>query len=339
MLAVKAFVITGSRRAGVEEVPEPVAGPGEVVVDVRRVGICGTDVELYTGHMAYLHTGRSWYPLRIGHEWAGVVRAVGEGVDPAWTGRRVTGDTMLGCGQCRRCRSGFHHVCEQLVEVGISLGRPGAMAERLAVPAASLHALPDAVDDMLGALVEPGGNAVRAVRAANLTAGDRLLVAGAGPIGLLSAMFARAAGLEVHLVGRSERSVAFAQGLDGIGEASSWDDVPDGPWDAVIDATHDPALPARAVELVEPGRRVVCIGLAGEPSLVDTREVLLRDVTIVGILGASAGLDGAIEAYASGAVDPTSLVGATVTLDDLAAVLAGERPAGAGGGPKIHVTI
>ncbi len=334
---MRAFVITGPGAGRVEEVPDPVAEPGDVVVDVRRVGICGTDIELFSGRMPYLHSGRSWYPLRIGHEWAGVVRAVGEGVDPAWMGRRVTGDTMLGCGECRRCLRGDHHVCAKLVEVGISLGRPGAMAERVAVPASSLHALPDAVDDTLGALVEPGGNAVRAVRAAALASGERLLVAGAGPIGLLAALFARAQGAEVHLVGRSERSIAFAREL-GVGEVSTWDGLPDGPWDAVIDATHDAVVPAKAVDLVEPGRRVVCIGLAGEPSRVDTRSIVLRDVTVVGILGASAGLDGALEAYATGAVDPRPLVGATIPIEGLADVLAGRRPMGGGDGPKVHVT-
>jgi threonine dehydrogenase-like Zn-dependent dehydrogenase len=338
MLAVKAFVITGPHEARVEDVQEPAAAPGEVIVDVRRVGICGTDVELFTGEMAYLHTGRSRYPLRIGHEWAGVVREAGDGVDAAWVGRRVVGDTMLGCGTCRRCRSGFHHVCDRLVEVGISLDRPGAMAERLAVPATSLHPIPDAVDDVQGALVEPGGNAVRAVRAADLHAGDRLLVAGAGPIGLLCALLACARGNEVHVVARSAGSLAFARTL-GLEHVWSWATLPELPWDAVIDATNDPAIPARAVELVEPGRRVVCIGLAGEPSRVDTRVVALRDVTIVGILGASAGLDEAIAAYASGAVDPRPLVGVTVPLDGLAAVLEGRRPGGAGRGPKVHVTI
>jgi threonine dehydrogenase-like Zn-dependent dehydrogenase len=338
MLAVRAFVMTGPRTAGVEEVPEPVPAPGEVVVDVRRVGICGTDLELYSGRMPYLHTGRSWYPLRIGHEWSGVVRETAEGVDPSWVAKRVTGDTMLGCGECRRCRRGDHHVCAKLVEVGISLGRAGAMAERLAVPASSLHTLPETVDDELGALVEPGGNAVRAVRAAALSPGERLLVAGAGPIGLLAALFARADGVEVHLVGRSDRSIAFARQL-GTGDVSTWDGLPEGPWDAVIDATHDPVVPAKAVDLVEPGRRVVCIGLAGDPSRIDTRDLVLRDVTVVGILGASAGLDGAIEAYASGRVDPRPLVGLTVPLDGLADVLGGTRPVGAGAGPKVQVTI
>ncbi|MBA3907304.1 MAG: alcohol dehydrogenase, partial [Pseudonocardiales bacterium] len=113
--------------------------------------------------------------------------------------------------------------------------------------------------------------------------------------------------------------------------------VPDLPFDAVIDASNAAGLPAKAVELVEPAGRVVYVGLAGSPSLVDTRALALKDVTAVGILSASPGLDATIAAYATGAVDPRPLVAATVGLDHVGAVLAGVRPAGAGSGPKIHV--
>jgi threonine dehydrogenase-like Zn-dependent dehydrogenase len=210
---MRAFILTAPGAYEVQELPAPVAAPGEVVVDVERVGVCGTDVEFFTGEMAYLHQGHSAYPMRPGHEWSGRVAAVGEGVDPRWLGRRVMGDTMLGCGGCRRCRRGHQHVCEKRQEVGIRGARAGALAEQLAVPASSLHALPDSVDAVLGALVEPGGNGV----------------------------------------------------------------------------------------------------------------------------SASPGLDAAIGAYADGSVDPRPLVAATVGLDGVGPVLAGERPPGAGPGPKIHV--
>ena len=156
---MRAFVLNAPGKYEVQEVLTPVAAPGEVVVDVERVGVCGTDMEFHTGAMAYLHQGHSAYPMRLGHEWSGRVAAVGAGVDAAWTGRRVMGDTMLGCGVCRRCLRGRGHVCEQRQEVGIRGERAGALAEQLAVPASSLHALPDSVDAVLGALVEPGGNA------------------------------------------------------------------------------------------------------------------------------------------------------------------------------------
>lgn len=331
MGGVRALVFTGPGKADVQEVPAPVAGAGQVVVDVERAGICGTDIELFTGEMSYLHSGLSSYPLRPGHEWCGTVGAVGPDVDRSWLGRRVTGDTMIGCGRCRSCRRGRHHVCADRYELGITDGLPGALAEQVAVPAGYLHALPDTVDAGLGAMVEPGGNAVRCVDAAALEPGDRLLVLGTGTIGLLVAMFARARGAEVHLLGRDEETLGLARRL-------GFDTTPSSPpWDAVVDASNGRDMPPLALDLVEPGRRVVYIGLAGSPSTVDTRDIVLKDVTVVGVLGASAGLPGAITAYAGGSVDPRPLIAATVSLTEIVDVLGGRRPDDAGPGPKIHV--
>ncbi len=333
---MRAFVLTGPREFEVRDVAPPSAIPGGVVIDVHRAGVCGTDVEFFTGEMQYLHEGHAEYPVRLGHEWMGTVSAVGEGVDRSWIGRRVTGDTMLGCGSCRRCQQGHQHVCEFRFEVGIRGGFPGALAEQLAMPVSALYALPETVDDVLGALVEPGGNALRSVWSADLRPGDRLLILGPGTIGLLAAMFARAAGAEVHLMGRSAHSIAFARTFhfDGV-----WteEDLPNLPWDGVIDASNAARLPAKALELVEPAKRVVYIGLAGSPSFIDTRVMALKDVTSVGILSASPGLSGTIDLYASGDVDPRPLVAATVGLDEVGAVLGGAGQERTGPGPKVHI--
>jgi len=315
---VRAFVITGPFSAEVRDVEEPVARPGEVVVAVERAGVCGTDVEFFSGEMAYLKTGEASYPIRIGHEWSGTVSAVGDGVDPTWLGRRVTGDTMLGCQRCERCRAGRAYLCADRQEIGIRHGWPGALAEKLPVPAFALQPLPSTVDATLGALVEPGANALRAVRAAGLDPGQRLLVVGPGTIGRLVALIAESYGFQTHLLG-----------------PSGWDTVPRDGFDAVIDASNGDEVPALAVDLVAPGGRIVYIGLSEAPSLVDTRRIVLKDVTVVGILGGSSGLTGIIELYASGAVDPRPLVAATVGLDDVAEVLAGQRSWGSA--PKIHV--
>ena len=330
---MRAFVITGPGRSEVVDVEPPVAGDGEVVVDVERAGVCGTDMEFLGGEMAYLASGDASYPVRIGHEWSGTVSAVGSGVDPSWLGRRVTGDTMLGCGKCARCTNGRQHLCADRYEIGVRRGWPGALAEQLPVPARALFALPGEVDATLGALVEPGGNALRAVRAAQPAPGRTVLVMGPGTIGLLAAMFARAGGADVHLLGATAESLTFARSL-GFSHAWTRDDLPSGPYDSIIDATNAVSLPAFAVDRVEPGGRVVCIGLAPEPSLVDTRQAVLKDVTVTGILSASGGLAATIEAYASGAVDPRPLVAETVGLDQAAEVLAGRR---SGSAPKIHI--
>ncbi|HUG85097.1 MAG TPA: alcohol dehydrogenase catalytic domain-containing protein, partial [Euzebya sp.] len=291
-------MLTGPRQAAVVEVAAPVATAGQVVVDVERVGLCGTDVEFFTGEMAYLHDGHASYPMRPGHEWCGTVAAVGQGVAEGWVDRRVTGDTMLGCGRCRRCLTGRQHVCADRYEIGIRGGWPGALAEQLLVPVTALHALPDSVDVVAGALVEPGGNALRVVQAADLSPGDRLLIWGPGSIGLLAAAFAVAHGADVHLVGTDGPSLSFARSLGY--PATRAQDLPGGRFDAVVDATYGAEVPRSALNLVAPGGRLVLIGLSGQPSTIDTRALVLGDITAVGILSASPGLAGAIQHYAAG---------------------------------------
>jgi 2-desacetyl-2-hydroxyethyl bacteriochlorophyllide A dehydrogenase len=310
---MRAFVVTAPHQGQVVDVGPPAPAADEVVVDIQRVGLCGTDVELFTGEMPYLAQGLTAYPLQLGHEWCGVVSAVGAEVDGSWVGRRVTGDTMIGCGHCERCAAGRINVCEQRREIGIR-----GMA------------------DTAGALVEPGSSALRAVLAAELGPGRRLLVLGTGTIGLLVAELARAQGAEVHLAGEDERTLALAGRL---GFAGVWrpNGLPELSWGAVVDATNAPGVPARALDLVEPGGRLVFIGLAGSPSLVDTRAMVFKDLTAVGILAGSQGMSGTIERYAAGDVDPRPLVAATVGLERVADVLAGWRPDDAGPGPKIHI--
>src|SRR5689334_6605849 len=179
--------------------------------------------------MESLRQGHTTYPLTPGHEWCGTVTAVGPDVPESWVGRRVTGDTMLGCGACRRCLGGRHHVCANRSEIGIRGRYPGALAEKLRVPARALLRLADDVDDTAGAMVEPGGNALRAVRAADLAPGERLLVVGTGAIGLLAAQFAGADGIHVHLAGLAGPGLEFARAC-GLGDTSSLDDLPDVPF-------------------------------------------------------------------------------------------------------------
>jgi 2-desacetyl-2-hydroxyethyl bacteriochlorophyllide A dehydrogenase len=330
---MRALIIDGPRSARVGEVEVPRPAAGQVVVDVHRVGICGTDVELFTGELAYFGQGKSRFPLRPGHEWCGVVAAVGAGVDEGWLGVRVTGDTMLGCGRCRRCLAGHGHVCADRHEIGITAW-PGALADQVLVPVTSLHRLPAAVDDRAGALVEPGGNAQRAVAAAEAGPGRRILVCGPGTIGLLAVAFASAAGAEVDVlaVDASRRELAATFGASGYWGAG---DLPPGPYDAVIDCTGDHRVPAAALALVEPAGRVVYIGVSPRPSLIDSRDIVLNDLTVVGILGASAGLATAIERYADGRVRPGGLAAVVVGLDRAPEALAGRiDPAP---GVKIHI--
>lgn len=329
---MRAFVITGPREATVQELEAPEAGPGQVVVDVELAGVCGTDVEFFTGAMPYLHDGQASYPIRIGHEWCGHVAAVGEGVEGWWLGAFVTGDTMLGCGRCECCRAGRHHVCEARHEVGVRRGWHGALAEKLLLPANALKRLPDDMPPAVAALVEPAGSAVRAVQAAS---GDRLCIWGGGTLGLLGLQFAVAEGSVVDVVDPRPAARELALML-GAREAFAPEEAPGGGYDAVIDMSIGEEVPRAAVEQVEPAGRVVLVGLSPTPSEVDTRRIVLRDVTVVGVLAASSGLERAIELLGSGQIRVEPLVAATVGLDRAADVLDG-RVASPSGAPKFLV--
>ena len=336
---MRALVVVSPGVAEVQEIADLVAAPGELLVAVERVGICGTDVELYTGEMAYIEQGFTTFPLRLGHEWAGRVVATGSAEDAGWIGKLVTGDTMLGCGRCSYCQSGHQHVCPDRNELGIRGNWAGALAELMVIPTRFALAIPDSVSLAAAALVEPGGNSLRAVQAAAIEPGHRVLVIGAGTIGLLCAQFAIAEGAEVHLAGVRPGALALASELGvpnvmTIAElAHGFDDA----FDAVIDATSLESVPELSIHLVRPAGRVVYIGISSTPSTVDTRDLVLRDITVVGILSASPGLAGAIAAFASGAVVPDSLVSEVVTLNDVPSRLEGARGANAGPGPKVHV--
>jgi threonine dehydrogenase-like Zn-dependent dehydrogenase len=333
---MKAFVITSPQVGSVIEVPEPQVGDHDLLVEIERVGICGTDVEFFNGDMAYLASGHAKYPLQLGHEWCGRVIEIGSKVAPHWRGKFITGDTMLGCQQCDRCTTGYQHLCHDRDEVGIRNGYPGALAQRLIIPEFAAHELPDDLDPALGAMVEPTGNALRSVDATKLKAGERLLIFGPGTIGLLCALIAKSRGIEVHLVGVEETSLTFARQF-GFAGVHHIDAIPQIPIHAVIDATYNNEIPALALELLEPGRTVVYIGIAGIPSMIDSRTLVLKDLTAVDILSGSPGNAGAIKLLSTGAIDPRPLIASVVSLKESAEVLAGKRPGAIGDGPKIHI--
>jgi 2-desacetyl-2-hydroxyethyl bacteriochlorophyllide A dehydrogenase len=332
---MRAFVVSGPFTASVEIVPDPTPLAGEVLIDVTRAGICGTDVELFDGSMDYLRQGIAEYPLRLGHEWCGIVSAVGDGVDSGWLGQFVTGDTMLGCRHCERCLDGRQHLCESRRELGLR-GAVGALAERVVVPATSLISLPDTMSPDAAAMIEPAGNAYRAVEAALMRGAREMLIIGPGTVGLLAAMFARAEGVAVTLMGNSDESLHTARRL-GFTDLVKWTDSRPPQYSSVIDASNSPEAPARAVQLAEPGGTVALIGLSGDASLIDTRSVVFADLLVTGIMSASPGLAHAARAFADGTVDPTPLIGAVLPLASSGAALAGHIGRSATSGPKILI--
>ncbi len=194
---MRAIEVTEERTLTEAEIGDPSPDPGDVVVEVAYCGICGSDLHMLPSPAISPGTV-------MGHEFSGRIAAVGDGVEGWSEGDRVAVIPMDPCGECPNCLAGNEHLCMQAPLRGHGLGgRPGAYAERVTAPASSLVALPDALSDEQGALVEPLAVGVHAVAIAGADPADPAVVLGAGPIGVMTALAARAAGYErvSHLAG------------------------------------------------------------------------------------------------------------------------------------------
>ncbi len=278
---MKAIVWQGPERMEIGERPEP-GDPNadEVVLRPGAVGICGSEVEGYLGHM-----GNRTPPLVMGHEFAGEIVAAGREAED-WVGRRATVNPIAGCGTCALCRAGQENICPERTLIGVHLD--GAFADLVRAPAANLRALPDELDIRVGALTEPLANGVHAV-ALGLAGFEvrSAAVIGAGTIGLVTlqaALLSEIASVAVvePQQARRERAAALgAHAVYGDGDAAR-EAAGELGFDLVLDAAGAQATRTMAIDLVRPGGRVVCIGLAADDTTLSFHTVVREQITIIG---------------------------------------------------------
>jgi 2-desacetyl-2-hydroxyethyl bacteriochlorophyllide A dehydrogenase len=279
---MRALVHRGPFDLAVEEVADPRPAEGTAVVEVAAVGICGSDLTAYTGEMDTARPG----DVR-GHEFAGrVVAAVG--ADERWLGRTVAVNPLVVCGTCRFCRSGADNLCPAGQIIGVH--RPGAYAERVAVPVDRLVAFPDSVPFAVAATTEPLAQAVHDVRLAQRDGPvGTALVIGAGAIGHFVLQAARLLGtgsvavLEPDTARRAAASAAGADRVFASAEEAS-DALADHPVDAVFEAVGTEATRRLAVGCTRRGGTVVLVGLHADDSPLAFRDVIRREVTLRGAM-------------------------------------------------------
>lgn len=261
---MKAAVFKGIEQLAVEDVAEPEAGPGDVIVSVGVCGICGSDLHTYQ-HGSFVEPGQI-----MGHEFVGTVIEAGADVQGLAVGDRVTASPIVPCGECPRCRDGRFNLCAQAWTTGIAYGRPGAFAERLRIPGATLgenvFKLPDHVDDEAGATAEPLAVAVHAVRLVPDIEGATALVLGLGTIGqqVVQVLKAYGAGrvIGVDISGlRLKAAGAFGaevvNGIDDLaGALGEGNEI-----DVVFECSGVPRLATAALEQVKGGGTIVVLAL------------------------------------------------------------------------------
>ena len=256
----------------VEERPDPGdPGAGELILQPEAVGICGSEVEGYLGHM-----GNRTPPLVMGHEFAGRVVAAGPGATEL-EGARVAVNPLRGCGHCALCRAGLGNVCPDRTLIGVHV--PGAFADYVRVPAADARVLPDGVSARLGALMEPLANGVHAVGLAGPDV-EHAVVLGAGTIGLVTLQAALLSGIprvEVVEPHDARRERAARLGAHAVHAAA-----PEERPDLVLDAVGAQATRSAGLAILRPGGTLVCIGLAADDTTLGFHGVVRNQHRIQG---------------------------------------------------------
>jgi L-iditol 2-dehydrogenase len=307
-----ALVVDRPGVSAVRQVPDPDPGPGEVLVEVAAAGICGSDLEVLDGRRPAAYVD---YPVVPGHEWAGRVLAAGPGVDGIALGDPVVAEGLRSCGVCDRCAEGRTNICSAAyAETGFTL--PGALAERLVVPARLLHRLPPDRPLAAAALLEPAACVASGLLEAGVPRpGSRLAVVGDGPLGLLALLLLRTTTpAELVLVGARPARSAFGPGCGATRVVAATDSDAlaglAGRLDAVVEASNSPAGPATALALLRRGGSALLLGIsgAGRP-VVDPDTVTLGQLRLQGGFAASRNAwRWVVGLYGDGILDPAPLV-------------------------------
>lgn len=279
---MKSIVIQQPNRLDIEtrSLPEPAAG--EVRVKVKLAGICGSDSHIYRGHNPFAK-----YPRVIGHEFFGLIDAVGEGVSPARLGERVAVDPVISCGHCYPCSVGKPNVCTSLVVLGVH--RDGGFSEYAVVPDGNAWTVPDAIPDADAVMIEPFTIAANVTGQVNPTPRDVALVYGAGPMGLTTIQVLKGVYNvgQVIVVDRIEERLEMArqsgadmainnlsQPLAAVLEAQGIRPT------LIVDAACHPSILQEAVLLASPAARVVLMGFSSEPSSITQQSITGKEISI-----------------------------------------------------------
>jgi L-iditol 2-dehydrogenase len=310
-----AAVLRDFGRLRVERVPVPEPGPGEALCRVRACGICGTDLKLV--HGGFRGVWPPSLPFIIGHEWSGVVAALGPGTERSGlaVGDRIVAENHAGCGACPLCRAGRYNLCERVREPGFRLyghTAPGALAEYAVRPTLLLHKLPAGIGDVEAALVNQGALTVHAARRARLGTGATVAVFGPGLLGLLMVQVARAAGAtRVLTVGRGPRlRLAAELGSDATVDYQASDPVAalreataGRGVDCVFECSGNPATVPQALASVRRGGTVALLGLTGGAKVeLGVDRLVLDELNLIGIRSSPNAYPAMIDLLATGAV-------------------------------------
>lgn len=307
---MKSIVIQQPNTLVIEDRPLPTPAAGEVRVKVKLAGICGSDSHIYRGHNPFAK-----YPRVIGHEFFGVIDAVGDGVDTARLGQRVSVDPVISCGHCYQCSVGKPNVCASLVVLGVH--RDGGFSEYAAVPAKNAKVIPGSISDKHAVMIEPFTIAANVTGHVSPTEQDVALIYGAGPMGLVTVQALKGVYKvkQVIVVDRIDERLAMAQrsGADWVinnGNQSLpalLEEKGIKPT-LIIDAACHPSILQEAITLAAPAARIVLMGFSSEPSQIVQQGITGKELSIFSSRLNANKFPVVIDWLTKGLIDPDKLI-------------------------------
>jgi len=311
-------VLRGAGDLRIESRPAPVPSAHEVLVEIRSVGVCGSDVHYFEqGRIGDLVVEA---PLVLGHESSGVIRAVGAGVSVDRIGKRVALEPGVPCGSCVSCRRGAYNLCPS-VRFFATPPIDGALAELVTIDAGFAYDVPDSLSDDAAALVEPLSVGLWANQRAGTAPPSRVVVTGAGPIGILCALVSRLSGArEVTLVDTNAARLEQARllGIDQLLRVDHDVDLSSVRADTLIECTGDGTVVDRALRRLGRRGRAVLVGLGAPDQTLPVAHILSHEIELTGAYRYANTYPAAIAIAASGRIDLDALVGARVSLEHAA---------------------
>jgi threonine 3-dehydrogenase len=273
-----------------QDIPEPGYGPNDVLIRMKKTAICGTDMHIW--HWDEWAQRTIQVPMAVGHEYAGVIVAMGSEVRGLAIGDRVSGEGHITCGYCRNCRAGRRHLCRNTVGVGVN--RPGCFAEYMALPASNVFKLSPAISDDIASILDPLGNATHTALAFNLV-GEDVLITGAGPIGIMAVAIARFVGsrhvvvtdvnpYRLELARKMGASRALDVRSETLDEAMQTLKMEEG-FDVGLEMSGVPSAFREMLRTMHHGGNIAMLGIMPQDTGIHWDEVIFKGLVLKGIYG------------------------------------------------------
>lgn len=307
---MKRLVFTGPKEYKFEDIDEPkIQNAGDVLIEVKGIGICGTDMHIYSGRR------KVNYPHVSGHECVGIVKEIGSNVRNIKVGDYVTVEPNFSCRKCDFCLGGMRNLCLDKKTMGLDI--PGCFSQMVIVPEDYVWKLPKSISIEEGVVIETATVALHAINKANIKIEDKVLIMGAGPVGLLALQFAKLSGAIVYIADLNKKRLLIASELGADYTYNVNEEIIPSGYDIIIDAAGAGGTIKQTVNLVRNGGKIVFVGIPGNAVELDVMTIIRHEIKIYGSVACTTEFLDVINLIEKGKLNAEKLATHKIAFEDL----------------------